>query len=58
MALKGLGRHEDALISLFYCAAMERTLLNDVRDEMAKVWNSNEFRLFLLVIPSLNLYRS
>lgn len=37
MALKGLCRHEDALMALLHCAAMERSLLNDVRDEIAKV---------------------
>lgn len=40
MALKGLCRHEDALISLLHCAATERTLLNDIRDEIAKVFYS------------------
>jgi hypothetical protein len=44
-ALKGLGRHEDALLSLLHCAAMERTLMSDVRDDIAKVKlvNSNLF---------------
>lgn len=36
-ALKGLGRHEDALLSLLHCAAMERSLMCDVRDDIAKV---------------------
>lgn len=35
-ALKGLGRHEDALLSLLHCAAMERSLMCDVRDDIAK----------------------
>lgn len=40
-ALKGLGRHEDALLSLLHCAAMERSLMCDVRDDIAKVFFFN-----------------
>lgn len=36
VALKGMARQEDALISLLHCAAMERSLLNEVRDDIAK----------------------
>lgn len=32
-----MARQEDALISLLHCAAMERSLLNEVRDDIAKV---------------------
>lgn len=40
VALRGLGRHEDALLAFLHCAAMERALLADVRDDIAKVSRS------------------
>lgn len=57
MALKGLCRYEDALISLLHCAAMERTLLSDVREEIAKVTQSKSIDWLLVLLKYQMLHR-
>ena len=36
VALRGLGKHEDALVALLQCAGAERSLLADIREDVAK----------------------